>query len=182
MPLVVLAGVLLLIVLLVVVAVPLSLVQRYRMGTARRLARGWVATINVAMIAVSVGLLTAGAAMSSLWVPWALTYTLAGLATGGLLGLLGLRLTRWETTPVSLHYIPSRPLVLTVTLIVTSRLVYGFWRGWQAWRAGLDDTSWIVASGTVGSLAAGAIALGYYLVYWGGVRRRLKRHGRSRPN
>lgn len=176
MPILILAGVLLLIVLLVVVAVPLSLVQRYRMGTMRRLARGWVATINLVLLGVSVGLLLAGAAMSSLWVPRTLTYTLAGLAAGGLLGLLGLALTRWEATPRALHYTPSRLLVLAVTLIVASRLAWGFWRGWHAWRAGLDDTSWIVASGAAGSLAAGAIALGYYFTYWAGVRRRLRRH------
>jgi len=35
--------------------------------------------------------------------------------------------------------------------------------------------AWTAASGAAGSLAAGAVALGYYLVYWIGVRRRVER-------
>jgi hypothetical protein len=34
-------------------------------------------------------------------------------------------------------------------------------------------------SGVAGSMAAGAVVLGYYLVYWFGVRRRFKRIRRS---
>jgi len=35
----------------------------------------------------------------------------------------------------------------------------------------------LVASfGVAGSLAAGAVVLGYYLSYWLGIRRRLRRH------
>jgi hypothetical protein len=48
------------------------------------------------------------------------------------------------------------------------------WRSWQAWRLAAGDTSWIVSSGVAGSLAAGAVVLGYYLTYWFGVRRRLR--------
>jgi len=160
---------------------PLSLVLRYRAGTARRLARGWVATVNVLGIAASAALFLAVAALTSLWVPRAFTYTLLGLAGGCLLGLLGLLSSRWEATPGSLHYTPNRWLVLAITLVVTSRLIYGFWRGWQAWRSTPGDTSLLVAFGAAGSLAAGAVVLGYYLAYWTGIWRRLKRHGRTRP-
>jgi hypothetical protein len=172
----VLLGVVLLVVLALIALLPLSLVQRYRVGTARRVARGWVATINLVMIALSVGLFLVAAAITTAWVPEALPYTLMGLAGGGVLGLLGLALSRWEATPRSLHYTPNRWLVLAITLVVTARLLYGFWRGWQTWRASPDDTSWLAASGVAGSMAAGAIVLGYYLVYWMGVRRRLRQH------
>lgn len=178
MPLIVAAAVALLAVLALIALIPLSLVQRYRVGTTRRLARGWVTTINLVAIALSAGLLLAGAAITSAWVPKAFTYALLGLAGGCLLGLLGLSLSRWESTPRSLHYTPNRWLVLAITLVVTSRLIYGFWRGWQTWRAGLDDASWLAASGAAGSLAAAAVVLGYYLAYWAGVRRRLKQHRR----
>ena len=40
--------------LLLVALMPLILIQRYRMGSARRLARPWVATLNVALTALSV--------------------------------------------------------------------------------------------------------------------------------
>ncbi len=163
-------------VLALVALMPLSLVQRYRMGTSRRRARGWLATINVAGLALSVILFIAGAAVTSIWVPDALIYTAAGLTAGCVLGVLGLMLTRWEFDPGSVYYTPNRWLVLGITLVVTARLAYGFWRGWQTWRAGVEGTSWFAVSGAAGSIAAGAVVLGYYLVFWLGVRRRLRRH------
>jgi type VI protein secretion system component VasK len=120
-----------------------------------------------------------GAAVTSIWVPEALTYSLMGLGGGCLLGLLGLAWSRWEATSGSLHYTPNRLLVLAITLVVTSRLLYGFWRAWQTWRSSPEDVSWVVSAGVAGSLAAGAVVLGYYLTYWIGVRRRLTQHRRK---
>jgi hypothetical protein len=68
--------------------------------------------------------------------------------------------------------------VLGLTLIVSARILYGLWRSWESWRAGLSGGSWFVAAGLAGAMAAGAVVLGYYLVYWFGVRSRLRRHGR----
>ncbi|MFI5006883.1 MAG: DUF1453 domain-containing protein [Solirubrobacterales bacterium] len=175
MPLVVVA-VALFVLLALIALMPLSILLRYRAGTARRLARGWVATLNVLGIATSAALFLAVAAVTSLWVPKAFTYSLAGLGGGCVLGLVGLLASRWEATPQSLHYTPNRWLVLAITLVVTSRMIYGFWRGWHTWRSTPDDTSLLVAFGAAGSLAAGAVVLGYYLTYWTGVWRRLKRH------
>jgi hypothetical protein len=158
---------------------PLALVQRYRVGTTRRLARGWVANINLLTIAISTAIFLVGAAVTSIWVPEALTYSLMGLGGGCLLGLLGLAWSRWEATAGSLHYTPNRLLVLAITLVVTSRLLYGFWRAWQTWRSSPEDVSWVVSAGVAGSLAAGAVVLGYYLTYWIGVRRRLTQHRRK---
>jgi hypothetical protein len=86
---------------------PLSLVMRYRSGTTRRPARAWVATFNLAALGFSAGCLLLGSALSSVWVPWAFTYTLAGFAAGCVLGGLGLWLSRWEATSGSLHYTPN---------------------------------------------------------------------------
>lgn len=72
-----------------------------------------------------------------------------------------------------MFYAPNRLLVLGITLVVTFRIGYGFWRGWQTWREAQDGTSWIAAIGIPGSLAAGALVIGYYLVYWAGVRSRV---------
>jgi hypothetical protein len=163
-----------LIVLAVVALVPFSIVQRYRMGTSRQRARGWLTTINLAGIALSAILFLAGAAVTTVWVPHAFTYTAAGLVVGCVLGFIGLWLTRWEPAPGSLHYTPNRWLVLGITLVVTARLIYGFWRGLHTWRAGVEGASWFGAAGIPGSMAAGAVVLGYYLAYWVGVRRRLK--------
>lgn len=174
MPFIVVA-VALVFVLALIALMPLSILLRYRAGTARRQARGWVATINVLGIAVSAALFLMVAAVTSLWVPKAFTYSLAGLGGGCLLGLVGLLATRWESTPQSVHYTPNRWLVLAITLVVTSRMIYGFWRGWHTWHSRPDDTSLLVAFGAAGSLAAGAVVLGYYLTYWTGVWRASRR-------
>jgi hypothetical protein len=68
--------------------------------------------------------------------------------------------------------------VLAITLVVTARLIYGFWRSWHAWQSTPGDTSWLAASGAAGSLAAGALVLGYYLAYWAGVWRRVSQDRR----
>jgi hypothetical protein len=162
-------------VLALIVLVPVSLVQRYRVGTSRRRARGWVATINVVGMALSATLFLASAALTNIWVPETFRYTATGLAAGCALGIVGLLLTRWESTPGSLHYTPNRWLVLAITLVVTARVAYGFWRGWESWRAGFEGRSWFIVSGVAGSMAAGAVVLGYYLAYWTGVRRRFRR-------
>ena len=103
-------------ILAAIVLMPLSLVQRYRVGTARRLGRRWFATLNIFGILFSIVLFVIGGAITSYWVQSALTYTLAGLVAGALLGLLGLAITRWEPGPRGLYYTPNRWLVLAITL------------------------------------------------------------------
>ena len=44
----------------------------------------------------------------------------------------------------------------------------------------MEGESWFVAAGVAGSMAAGAVVLGYYLTYWIGVRRRYRRHAARR--
>jgi hypothetical protein len=155
-------------------SMPLLLVLRYRAGTMRRRGRKWAATFNVLGLMVSAALFLWVAAMTTLWVPDAFTYSLAGFAGGGLLGLLGLALTRWEATPQALYFTPNRPLVLLLTLAITARLLYGLWRVWHTWRAAGPNDSWLAAAGIAGSMAVGAIVIGYYLTYSAGVRWRLR--------
>lgn len=165
-----------LVILALVALIPISIIQRYRVGTSRQRARGWLVALNLAGLTLSAVLFLISAAFTSIfWVPDALRYTLAGLASGSVLGLIGLWMTRWEPSIGMLHYTPNRLLVLTITLLVTARVLYGFWRGWESWRAGVAGESWFVAAGVAGSMAAGAIVIGYYLTYWIGVRRRLAR-------
>jgi hypothetical protein len=172
MPLILLAVVL---VLAPIVLMPVSLVIRYRAGTARRQARGWVAMLNVVGLVISTGLFLLGAALANIWVPHAFGYALLGLLGGFALGIIGLWLSRWERGGESLHYTPNRWLVLAVTLLVTARILFGLWRSWHTWHHATGD-SVLAAFGVAGSLAAGAVVLGYYLSYWLGIRRRLRRH------
>jgi hypothetical protein len=165
-----------LIILALVALIPISIVQRFRLGTSRQRARGWLAAINLVGLTLSAGMFLVSAAVTSVWVPDALTYTAAGLGLGILLGIVGLWLTRWEPGLDALHYTPNRWLVLAITLVVTVRIAYSFWRGWQSWQAGVSGGSWFVAAGVAGSMAAGAVVLGYYLAFWFGVRRRFRRH------
>jgi hypothetical protein len=163
------------IVLAVIALIPFSMIQRFRRGTMRRRAIGWVIGLNLAGTLITVLFFLLGASITTAWVPGTLTYTAAGLAAGCVLGGVGLALTRWEVAGGRLHYTPDRWLVLAITLVVTARVFYGFYRSYQAWQATVDRMAWVAASGVSASMSAGAIVLGYYLVYWAGVRRRWRR-------
>ncbi len=171
MPLVLL---LLMVPVVVIVLMPLVLVQRYRAGTARRLARRWLATLSLVATAISAVLSMTAAGLTNIWVPRAFVAASVGLGVGCVLGLLGLGLTRWEPTPRTLHYTPNRWLVLAITLTVSARLLYGLWRAWGVARATADDVSVVTAFGIPESLAAAAIVLGYYLAYSAGLRWRIR--------
>lgn len=157
-----------------VLATPFLLYLRYRTGTMRRRGREWVANVNLASLGLSAAVLVWVAALTTFWVPHAFSYSLAGLLSGSLLGLLGVALTRWEMTSRGLHYTPNRWLVLLVTLAVVTRLLYGLWRIWHAWRAAPSDGSWLASAGVAGSMAVGAAVVGYYLAYFAGVRWKLR--------
>jgi hypothetical protein len=157
---------------------PVMLVQRYRVGTARRQARPWLATFGLVMMAGSTIVFLAGAAATSYWVQDAFPGALAGVGTGAVLGIAGLLLTRWEATPGSLHYTPNRWLVLLVTVIVSARLLYGLYRSTVAARAGLEGTAVVLSFGIPESLAAGGVVIGYYFAYGAGLRWRISRWSR----
>lgn len=162
--------------ILAIALMPVMLVQRYRVGTRRQPARGWLLTLNLAGIGLSSVLFLAGAAVTSIWIPGALRYSLGGMAIGGLLAIAGLALTRWEPLADGLFFTPFRPLVFFLVFVVSVRLFYGFWRTWQSWRSFAGEGDWFASAGIPQSMGAGALVVGYYLVYWAGVRRRHSRH------
>ena len=131
MPLLIVALVALVLVLPLIL-LPLSIVQRYRVGTARRQARAWVATLNVVGFLLSACVLVMTSAVTELWVPLALRGAAAGLTAGVLLGVIGLWLSRWERGDGALYFTPNRWLVGVLTLLVLARLGYGAWRTWDA--------------------------------------------------
>lgn len=166
--------------LLIALLFPLGVVQRYRVGTSRRRVRGWLALFNSLSLALSTSLLLATAVLTSLWEPRALPYVAAGLAAGALLGALGLAISRWEETPDGLYVTSKRWLVLSLILVVVARFAYGIWRAASTVLAGAGDDTWLASAGVPGSLAAGALIIGYSLVFWLGVRRRVERYRRRR--
>ena len=162
--------------LVVAVGVPFSIVQRYRAGTARRQARGWLAATNVFSLMISAGLFLISAAITSAWVPRVFSFSVLGLLAGSLLGIAGLALTRWEPAHPNLHFTPNRWLVLSITLAVAARIAFGFWRAWHAWHMAPNARTWLANAGLAGSMGAGALVLGYYLSFWMGVWLRVRRH------
>lgn len=176
MPLLVVAIAFIAVAVLAVALMPVMLIQRYRIGTRRQPARGWLLTVNLVGLVLSAAMFLTGAAITTVWVPGALRYSLLGMALGALAGIAGLALTRWEPLPSGLYFTPFRPLVFLIVFVVSARLLYGFWRMWHAWKTfgGADD--WAATAGVPQSMGAGALVIGYYLLYWAGVRRRYRRH------
>ena len=181
-PLIILA--LLVFVLLALAGVVLlSLAVRYRAGTARRQARRWVASLNVWVTSFSALFFLSFTLLLSFWVGSAFRFALIGMAFGGILGLVGLAMTRWESQPEGLFYTPSRWLALLVTLAIAARFVYGWWRATHSGSPPSGDQHWLIAaSGTQLSVAVAAGLIAYYLVYSIGVRLRLTRHEQRRSN
>ena len=180
MPIIVFA--LLLFVLLAFAGVVLlSLALRYRAGTSRRQGRRWIASLNVWATCFSAVFFLAFTFLLSFWVDSAFRFALIGLGCGGILGLIGLAMTRWESQPEGLFYTPSRWLALFITLAIAARFVYGWWRATHAGSNAPGDQHWLITpSGTQLSLTVAAGLIGYYLVYSVGVRLRIARHEQRR--
>ena len=172
MPLLLLPLLVVALVLLWLLLMPLALWQRYRSGRSRRRAVRWVVTLNAWSLLVSVVLFLASAWIAGYWVDAALMYAGAGLLGGMLLGVMGLALTRFETTSQGVFYTPNRWLVLGLTLIVAARIGYGLYRMEQAWVSDAH-AAWLAQQGSV--LAVGGLLLGHYLAYAWGLRWRLPR-------
>ena len=166
---------LLLLLLIFVAMTPFLLIQRYRAGSARREARPWVASLTIATLLFSAVFFHISAALTSLWIPRALSGASLGMAIGLGLGVLGSIFTRWEPAVRTLHYTPNRWLVLFVTLIISARVVYGLFRSFEAASAGLSGHMLVSAFGVPESLAAGAMVIGYHLAYNVALRWRISR-------
>src|SRR5207247_8025610 len=99
---------------------------------------------------------------------------------GGILGLLGLAMTRWESQDEVLFYTPSRWLAFLIIFAVAARFVYGWWRATHPGRSvsAPGGQHWLItASGTQLSLAVAAGLIGYSLVSSIGGRLRMRRRG-----
>jgi hypothetical protein len=88
-----------------------------------------------------------------------------GLALGALLGLLGLRLTKFETTAEGHFYTPNTSIGVALSLLLVGRMLYRFWilRGAAA-AAGPPQ----LFHSALTFLVFGLIA-GYYIVYYIGL-------------
>jgi hypothetical protein len=178
---IILFALLLFVLLALLGVVLLSLALRYRAGTARRQARRWLVSLNVWMTSFSAVLFLSFTFLLSFWLGSAFRFALIGMGFGGVLGLVGLAMTRWESQSEGLFYTPSRWLALLVTLAIAARFVYGWWRATHSGSSAPSDQHWLItASGTQLSLAVAAGLIGYYLVYSIGVHLQVARHEQQR--
>ncbi|AZR24096.1 hypothetical protein [Xanthomonas vasicola] len=147
-----------------VVVFPLSLLQRFRMGTARRQARGWLLMLNLVSAGISSVLFVIFSLIAAAFWPGAISHAAFGWACGLALGALALRLTRFERTTQGLFYRPNLWLVLGLTALVVARVIAGMVQGWRsAWQGVAWPTDgWLSHASLLG--AAGAL-LGYALAY-----------------
>jgi hypothetical protein len=160
----------------------LSLALRYRAGTARRQARRWVASLNVWMTSLSTVFFLSFTLLLSFWVGSAFRFALIGMGVGGILGFLGLALTRWETRSEGLFYTPSRWLAFIIVFAIAARVVYGWWRATHSSSSSATaDQHWLIAASSAQlSLAVAAGLIAYYLVYSIGVRMKIMHDERRR--
>lgn len=157
----------------------LSLALRYRAGISRRQARPWAASLNVWATSLSAVFFLCFTLLLSFWVQSAFRFALIGMGCGGILGLIGLAMTRWENRPEGLFYTPSRWLAVTITLAIVARFIYGWWRATHSVSTAPGDPHWLMtAPATQLSLAVAAGLVAYYLIYSIGVRLQLARHHR----
>ena len=153
----------------------LSIALRYRAGTARRQGRRWTAKVNFWATCFSAAFFLFFTFLSSFWLGHTLRFALAGMAIGGVLGLIGLAFTRWEVEQENLFYTPSRSLALLITVAIAARIIYGWWHGFHS--SAPVNQNWLTSlSGTQLSFAVAGGLIGYYLVYAIGVRSRVLRH------
>ncbi|PYK35849.1 MAG: hypothetical protein DME58_00595 [Verrucomicrobia bacterium] len=104
------------------------------------------------------------------------------MGVGGILGLLGLAVTRWESRPEGLFYTPSRWLAFLIIFAIAARVMHGWWHATHSGSAPGDKHWLITASSTQLSLAVAAGLIGYYLVYSIGVRLRLRWYEQRRSS
>lgn len=162
-----------------VVLLPLSLFQRYRFGKARRRVQPWFVRANAWLLSVSALVFVLFAWAAGNWIDGALPDALAGLALGGLLGVLGLLLDRFEWTSLGVFRTPNRWLVLGLSLLVAGRIVLGLWLAWSDAPA-TGTPGWATRGGLLG---IGGLLVGYAWATAVGLRRRIARgpaHGSLR--
>lgn len=174
MPLLIVPIVILALLALWLLLLPLSLWQRYRLGKARRKAWPWLVKLNSWLLLLSVCVFVASMALTNVWWPGALGYALAGIGIGLATGIIGLWLSRYETTPQGFFYTPNPWLVLTLTLLVAARIAMGFVEMWRYWQ-GREALSVIPVLDHASLFAVAGLLIGYYLSYTWGLRRRLPR-------
>lgn len=175
MPLLLVPALILLLVALVLLLWPLALWQRYRLGKARRRALPWVVALNAWASGVSLPLFVLAAWIGAQWIAGAAANALAGLLAGGLVGLLGLRLARFEREGAQLHVTPHPAIVLGLTVLVAARVLLAAGQAWhRAWHDAPLPLPWPWLADPASLWAMAGLLLGCHAVQAWGLRRRMR--------
>lgn len=110
-----------------VLLLPWSLLQRYRRGRARRRLQPWVVRVNAWGLPLTAALFLAGAWLLGHWLQPALREAAIGLLAGGLAGMVGLWLGRFEWASGRLYFTPRRWFALLVSGLLALRIALGLW-------------------------------------------------------
>ena len=156
--------------LLFVALLGFSLYRRYRRTVGRQPLVPRRLMFQVGLLAVATLLFL----VPSLSHPLAAGAALAGLIVGGLVGLGGLSLTRFERAADRDYYTPNTLLGLAVFAVFLARIAYKFMRVQsqiQTLSAAGQPPPGAFSGLTSSPLTAAALlmVLGYYLVYEGGL-------------
>lgn len=177
MPLLLLLPLLILaIVALWAVLLPISLIQRYRFGRKRRRVTVWANSLNAWLVLISLAGFFASAWMATRWLPDALSMAGAGFASGILLGIVNLVISRNEVEAGNFYITQNAALVLGMTLLVAARILLGLW---QLYEHGFQlhpmqrEEAWFLRPDSL--FALGGLLLGHYFVWCWGLRSMLRR-------
>ncbi|WP_202839679.1 DUF1453 domain-containing protein [Luteimonas saliphila] len=178
MPLLLIPFLLLLLLALALLLWPLGLWQRYRAGRSRRRAQsGWV-SFNAFGLLLSSVLFLLGAGIGSIWIDGAAFNAGGGLLAGVAIGVVGLRLARFEAGNGRLHYTANAWLVAGLLLLAAVRVALAAWQAWhRAWEGTPAPVSWPWLADPASLWAMAGLLLGYHLAFAWGLRRTLRRLG-----
>ncbi len=173
------------------VAVPLVTLVLYRrvrrnfgrqpLRVGRLLVRSGLLALVAAML-LALGLAGGGAASMTSW------GVLAGLAIGGALAVVSLRMTRFEHGAGGHWYIPNPIIGIALTALLLGRLAYRFFavRAVAASASAADLSGLAAFQRSPLTLAIAGLLIGYYLVYCLGLLRMARqsdrKHVAANPN
>jgi hypothetical protein len=144
------------------IAVPLILWRVYS-RIRRMVGRQKLSRVRPWITVVVFPLIVALLALATLTHPERLAWLVAGLAGGALLGVYGLRKTRFEPTPEGLFYTPNAHLGIALSLLFVGRIAYRFVEVY-ALNPGIAHTSQDFARSPL-TLGVFGLLAGYYIAY-----------------
>ena len=132
--------------------------------------RPWLTLIFFPLIVVSL-------AVATQWHPERMLALSGGLLAGALLGVYGLRHTRFESTPQGLFYTPHAHLGIALSLLLVGRVVY---RLVERYGLGTGSSPAAGFAQSALTLAIFGLLAGYYICYAAGLVRWRQRVERER--